>query len=560
VRAAPGQALPRRHDVVGAGVASGRPSQQLGERSLRESLALILRCHGRALSTALGVVAICIVLGVVLKEIDAKYGELGATMIVALMAFGLVAFAVALLFPVLSLIGCVALAFSSSAATLQAHYGLPLLSKYLPMLLLCAIVLRWIRQSRSALVPRSLWLERGPADGFPIPFLLCLSLLAVGYAFLLISLIPATNTTLAFEDLHLQERRLVLCLAIALSVGLLGRWSSLSFLCIVALYATTTIILLAALGSFYPALEGVLPGFASVYAGGEPGEATDRIAGSFGHPNTLGRYAVFAMPLAICVALVGTGLHRVLALVCLLILVAGMTLSESRGAMLVLGIVALPALALTIWRVKVRYWLPGLVCAFAVVLAAWQQVDTERMTRTLEDAERMIVEGGTPSDGATRGRLSEMRIAYELWKLHPIGGIGLANYEHHFQMYSFDFGTKLYNDDRAAHSLYLEILAERGILGLLGFLLFVGGILLAALYHGAVLLRAGDKVGGYLLLALVVSAFTYYLSAMMLHDVHSQPIWALLGLITAGTRRPAPSAALDGRGHGAALRTRKNYR
>jgi len=129
-----------------------------------------------------------------------------------------------------------------------------------------------------------------------------------------------------------------------------------------------------------------------------------------------------------------------------------------------------------------------------------------------------------------------------------------CHYEHYFQIYSYDHGTKLYGDDRSAHSLYMELLAERGALGLTGFLLALGGIVLTVLYQGLQRLAAGDTRHGFLVLSLVVAAVAYYLSAVLMHDVHSEPIWALTGVMIASTRlwsgegpfvRPASSSLAE---------------
>lgn len=522
------------------------------QRPLTESLVLILMYYRGRLFGAAGVLCAGVLLGVVSQEMASKYGDLGLTLLAVIAVAGFVSLGVAVALPALPLLGCVAVSFSSSSALLHAHYGLPVLAKYLPLLLLFIVTLHWIRQRRSELIPTRLWLESREAGTTPAAFLLCLSLLLVIYLFTLMSVPYALEQTLAAEALAGQRRDLLLSLALALSIGQFGRWSTLPVVCTIALYSTTAVILVAIAASFYPQLGGVLPGFASVYDGGQPGEAAIRIAGAFSHPNSLGRYAVFMMPVAVCLIGLGRGFERALAVSCLLILLAGVMLSESRGALLVLGLIALPALFVAIRTVKARYWLPALVVGAIVIGAAWQHVDTERMMRSVRDVERFVEYGDAPTDGATRGRLSEMRVAYEQWKTHPYLGVGLANYEHHFQTYSYDLGTKLYNDDRAAHSMYLELLAERGIIGLIGFVLAIAGILITVLYHGVSRLHSGAGVQGRLMLAMVVSALAYYLSAMLLHDVHSSPVWALIGVMIASLRS---SCKTDGNERRAVART-----
>ncbi|WP_410964468.1 O-antigen ligase family protein, partial [Salmonella sp. SAL4447] len=59
----------------------------------------------------------------------------------------------------------------------------------------------------------------------------------------------------------------------------------------------------------------------------------------------------------------------------------------------------------------------------------------------------------------------------------PLLGVGPGNYQHNFQTYSRRLDLWPRQEDRQAHSLYLEIAAERGVIGLAGFALlalFVG--------------------------------------------------------------------------------------
>ena len=525
------------------------PGGSVDERSLAGSLALLLRAYRQPILVGVGLLAASVALGLLLQEILATYGDLGVPALLALLVVAIGGVGVALFVtPGPMILGCAAVAFSYSSAALHDFYRLPLPLKYLPPLLLCAAAIQLIRQSRSALLPRALWLEPHPVAAAPVAFPFCVSLLGAYLVFTIVPLLYAGSQSLAFEELDTQWRNLMLGLALALTVDRFGRWSSLENVCTVALYAVTAVVLAAAAGSFVPGLDDVLPGFASIYDGGGDEETGVRIAGAYGHPNSLGRYAVFMVPFAVWRISVTHALQRALGVFCLVVLIAGVTLSESRGALLVLATITLPAAALMVRVVKVRHWLPGLLVGALVIMFSWQFVDTERMARTVDDFVRFVESGEAPSDGATRGRLSEMRIAFELWSMHPLLGVGLGNYEHYFQFHSYDFGTKLYNADRAAHSLYLELLAERGIVGLLGYLIAIGGIVLTVLLCAIARLRAGETVEGRLMIAMVVAMVAYYLGAVMLHDVHSSPVWALIGVMIASTRagHPVPPSFATG--------------
>ena len=68
-----------------------------------------------------------------------------------------------------------------------------------------------------------------------------------------------------------------------------------------------------------------------------------------------------------------------------------------------------------------------------------------------------------------------MTVALLVFADHPLTGVGFANFEEYYLDYSPALGLDLRRENRAAHSLYLEIAAETGVFGVaaFGFLLFV---------------------------------------------------------------------------------------
>lgn len=489
--------------------------------------------------TLLGVLfAMCVgvVAGVVVQILVTNFtsGSILLTILVTLGVF--VALIIATLYPALVVMACTAAIFSSASGVLHSEYGLPVITKYLPIFVVFAFITYALRSAGIPLMPRGLRIAPKPNEQDLRLFVLCLTLLALLYVFTLIPVFYATNPDLALLELNLQRRHMLISLVLAIAVGSCGRASGLQMMCWVALMATSAIILLAIVGSLFPALEYRLPGFTSVHVGLDPGDRTDRIAGAYGHPNTLGRYAVFMMPIAVGLYIVSRGFVRFLTIPAFLILLFGLVLSESRGALLVLLLLLIPGVLLMLRHIKPVHFLMGLLLAGMAIFIAWDHIDIDRVVLSVTDLHGMLVYGATPVDGALRGRLSEMKIAYEIWKQHPILGVGLANYEHFFQIYSFDNGTKLYNADRAAHSLYLELVAERGIVGLIGYLIVIAGLMTTVLIRSLSMIKVGAFTSGYLTASLVFSAVAYYLSAMFLHDVHPEPLWGLVGLMIASMK------------------------
>ena len=68
-----------------------------------------------------------------------------------------------------------------------------------------------------------------------------------------------------------------------------------------------------------------------------------------------------------------------------------------------------------------------------------------------------------------RGRMSEYAVGFRMFRDNPVLGIGYDNYAANYLDYSMRIGLDPRRTERSAHSLYLEVLAEQGLLGLLLF-------------------------------------------------------------------------------------------
>ena len=65
-----------------------------------------------------------------------------------------------------------------------------------------------------------------------------------------------------------------------------------------------------------------------------------------------------------------------------------------------------------------------------------------------------------------------------MWRVHPIMGVGPGNFEQHYLDYSSRIGIDPRAEERSAHSLYLESLAETGLVGSVPFFALIGVALL----------------------------------------------------------------------------------
>jgi len=76
----------------------------------------------------------------------------------------------------------------------------------------------------------------------------------------------------------------------------------------------------------------------------------------------------------------------------------------------------------------------------------------------------------TIRDESFRGRISENLAAVNMFREFPLMGVGANNFNPNYLEYSRDIGLDERLEERSPHSLYLEIMAELGVVGLIWLL------------------------------------------------------------------------------------------
>ncbi|MDP1713488.1 MAG: O-antigen ligase family protein [Anaerolineales bacterium] len=141
-------------------------------------------------------------------------------------------------------------------------------------------------------------------------------------------------------------------------------------------------------------------------------------------------------------------------------------------------------------------------------------------------------------DSSFRGRSSELLTGLSMFKSSPLLGIGPLNYKPNYQKFSQIIGIEIRAEPRDPHSLYIQLLAENG---LLGFLAFVGVIV--SLFSG--LAKAKRSVSHLPILqrtwspwisSLQASLIGYLIAATILHGAYIRYFWILAGLGIAAIR------------------------
>ncbi len=145
---------------------------------------------------------------------------------------------------------------------------------------------------------------------------------------------------------------------------------------------------------------------------------------------------------------------------------------------------------------------------------------------------------GITDDEALRGRTSELFVGWNMFRDHPFVGVGYDNYPIYYQEYSRQVGMDPRATQRSAHNLYVEILAETGILGLTAFTLIIW-LTLRDLLRAIEQLQEAELQGvAGMIAAIGVALLGYLLASIFIHDAYQRYFMLIIGIAMA-----APSIA-----------------
>lgn len=251
-----------------------------------------------------------------------------------------------------------------------------------------------------------------------------------------------------------------------------------------------------------------------------------RAAGPFEDPNFFAQMMVSVLPLAAAVALLRLDRRiRIAAGLLTVLMAATVVATLSRGAMLALVVIA--------GAMVYRYRANRVVLRIAVVVAVLSVFALPGEVTSRISAVGEIVTGGgaqQSEDSSLQGRTSEMQAAVLMFLDRPAGGVGYANYAELYQQYSPRIGLDTRREMREAHSLYLEILSETGMLG---FGVFAVGLALARariVRARRQLMAAGSDHNVLLLDAIGLGLVGFLVTSVFLHGAYPRLFWLLLGL------------------------------
>jgi O-antigen ligase len=249
------------------------------------------------------------------------------------------------------------------------------------------------------------------------------------------------------------------------------------------------------------------------------GDLVNRLTvGSFDQPNSLGGFLVLLAPFALGAALASRR-GRLPALGVLLLCAVGIYETFSRGALM--GLAAVPFVFL-----RGRRLLLVVPFVAVAVLVISPGLVTERFATANQ------------SGGDLATRMDFWNAGEHIWEGHPVLGVGLGGFPAAYSQARVP-GKQFLPDSVLeppphAHNLFIQMLAEEGVLGLLALLAVLG----VAVRMAIELRRHAERwvrVLGSAMLAALVAFLVHNMFDVTLVQETGIDFWAMLGLLSALT-------------------------
>ena len=233
------------------------------------------------------------------------------------------------------------------------------------------------------------------------------------------------------------------------------------------------VVVIFLLNNYFDAKKVMLTGFAgitltSVYAVYQGLSSMSRANGFYGHPMTLGGWLCIFLPLLLIEFFERKllGKYYWLAGLAFCICSAGLVFNATRGAWLAVAIVS--AVLLIYYMFKNKRNLA--VSIIFVALISTVLVNNPKFMYRLD-----TIDDFNKYQSNTE-RILIWQSAWNMFKDHPILGVGLGQYTENYQQKYISPQAKEPNLTHA-HNNFMQMLAENGIVGFVGFLIMFGYII-----------------------------------------------------------------------------------
>ena len=357
--------------------------------------------------------------------------------------------------PLVMLIGMIVVEVTNLAGVLATHKELPLLK----LSLIAGLITVCIGLRNSDMRGR---LNRGT--------LVCAGLFGCYLVTQLLSAIGGQDGSASMEMMKTDVADGIFLVLILILTQFTGRWWAVAAAVVVPLAVMSLLCLVNEVG--FAGTES-FGGFGSVTNASGELITTLRYGGPGLDPNFWGRNLVLGLPLsgALIVRAVRSG-RRWVALGwagALAALLAGVYLTQSRGTILATAVVFF------VWVLASgpTAWRRGVMSLPLVGLLLMTPGIGNRLVALGTD-----VSGSTYAvDPSVLGRMAAQQSAWAMFRDRPVFGFGPNGFSSELSHYAGKVPTAVLHPPNAAHNLYAQFAADSGIVGLVGWTLFVGGFI-----------------------------------------------------------------------------------
>jgi O-antigen ligase len=251
-----------------------------------------------------------------------------------------------------------------------------------------------------------------------------------------------------------------------------------------------------------------------------------RIMGTYGDPNFFAQVMVVIIPIALNRFLYEKKtIFKILAGWALAASFLTVIFTFSRGGFLALCAV----LALIVFIRKPP--LVAILCGVLILLLLIPFLPATYFDRIQTILQYLPFSGAdVRGEVSLRGRMSEYEVGIRMFLDHPILGIGFDNYAANYLKYSMQIGLDPRRTERSAHSLYIQVLAEEGILGLIMFIFVLYSTFNSLIKARTLLNKISLNEYADLALAFEIGFAGYLAAAMFIHGAYPRNLWLLVGI------------------------------
>ncbi len=428
-------------------------------------------------------------------------------------SLGLIAFIVTFFRLDIGVAAMIFILYTQTYIIVGERYGIPDVVQGLIMLLVLSMGTRWIVYTSE--IPQG-WMR----PLFLVGFYCLVCLFSVMYA-----VFPSAAMPVAVETIKSGVIALIIAVVIKNKESFrLAIWTLL----IVGIFLGTISVIQFSTSSY----ENDYGGYAdSSLSNISAGSDDYRIGGPVADPNYYAQMMLILVPLALDRLWNERGkFMRALAGWALGVSSLTVMLTYSRGGFISMAIVVVAMVAI-FYRGQLHYLLVVAVLFLFFVNILPSQF-TDRLS-TLTELVPSSSSSGSSQDYSFRGRTSEMIVALQMFADHPLLGVGVGNYQELYQKYAQRLGMEFRSEVRQAHSLYLEIASETGLLGLLSFMLLLW-TLLKSIWDGRKLLLEHKLTNLFnMITAYGLGLVGYLLAAIFIHSAFPRNFWVIAGIALA---------------------------